>query len=233
MNVLEVFSGTGSVGKICDELGWNVVSVDNEFEATHKCDIMTWDYRQYPQDHFQVIWGSPPCHTFSHLQLSWIGRKMRGELITRDKVIERQEKEGLPLLYKLLEIIDYFSPKFYFIENPATSRMKDYLDLPNYVVDYCKYCDWGYRKRTRIWTNVKTFEPKVCKRDCENMVFTKKTVSTGEKGNHIGNVSGGKNYKKMGTGAHRNIVENVSKHHTYRIPPELIRDLFMCVIDEY
>ena len=28
MNVLECFSGTGSVKKCCDELGWNVISVD-------------------------------------------------------------------------------------------------------------------------------------------------------------------------------------------------------------
>ena len=34
MNVLELFSGTGSVGKCCDKLGWNVISVDLELPAT-------------------------------------------------------------------------------------------------------------------------------------------------------------------------------------------------------
>ena len=28
MNVLELFSGTKSIGKVCDQLGWNSVSVD-------------------------------------------------------------------------------------------------------------------------------------------------------------------------------------------------------------
>jgi len=28
VKVLEVFSGTGSVGKVCKDLGWDVVSVD-------------------------------------------------------------------------------------------------------------------------------------------------------------------------------------------------------------
>ena len=36
--------------------------------------------------------------------------------------------------------------------------MKDYIDEPNYVVDYCRYgllCT----KRTKIWTNLKNFTP--------------------------------------------------------------------------
>ena len=38
--------------------------------------------------------------------------------------------------------------------------MKNYMDYPYYDVDYCMYSNWGYRKRTRIWTNLKGFEPK-------------------------------------------------------------------------
>ena len=65
------------------------------------------------------------------------------------------------------EIIDYFKPPLYFIENPQTGKMKDYIsDRPYYDVDYCKYSDWGMRKRTRIWTNKIGFEPKVCNKDC-------------------------------------------------------------------
>jgi hypothetical protein len=42
MNVLELFKGTGSVGKVCEGLGHNVVSVDinKKFNPTHLCDIM-------------------------------------------------------------------------------------------------------------------------------------------------------------------------------------------------
>ena len=47
--------------------------------------------------------------------------------------------------------------------------MKDYKNKSCYDVNYCKYTDWGYRKRTRIWTNLKGFEPKVCKQDCNSM----------------------------------------------------------------
>ena len=44
MNVLELFSGTGSIGKVCDKLGWNAISVDLELPATHECDVMDFDY---------------------------------------------------------------------------------------------------------------------------------------------------------------------------------------------
>ena len=54
MNVLELFSGTGSVGKVCAQLGWDVVSVDMISEATHKVDIMLFDYKQYPKDYFGI-----------------------------------------------------------------------------------------------------------------------------------------------------------------------------------
>ena len=67
MNVLELFSGTGSVGKCCKELGWNPISVDLELPATHECDVMDFDYKQYPQDYFSIVWASPPCTYYSNL----------------------------------------------------------------------------------------------------------------------------------------------------------------------
>ena len=60
MNVLELFSGTGSIGKVCDKLGWDAISVDLELPATHECDVMDFDYKQYPKDYFSIVWASPP-----------------------------------------------------------------------------------------------------------------------------------------------------------------------------
>ena len=47
IKVLELFSGTKSVGKVCDQLGWESVSVDLIMDADHKCDIMDFNYKQY------------------------------------------------------------------------------------------------------------------------------------------------------------------------------------------
>ena len=42
INVLELFSGTGSVGKVCKELGWDSLSLDLELDADIKMNIIKW-----------------------------------------------------------------------------------------------------------------------------------------------------------------------------------------------
>ena len=60
MKLLELFSGTGSVGKVAKELGYDVVSLDLK-DANINTDILNWDYKQFNRNHFQIIWASPPC----------------------------------------------------------------------------------------------------------------------------------------------------------------------------
>ena len=59
MNLLELFSGTGSVGRIARDLGFNVISLDLK-NADTNTDILKWDYRQFDRNHFDFIWSSPP-----------------------------------------------------------------------------------------------------------------------------------------------------------------------------
>lgn len=174
MSVLELFSGTRSVGKVCDELGFKSVSVDLILDADHKVDIMEFDYTQYDKDAFDIIWASPPCTAYSNLQNSWLGRERNGKLFTKE-IMEENRKEADKLVLKTLEIIKYFNPSLWFIENPQTGQLKnrEYMkDLPYYDVDYCMYSDWGYKKRTRIWTNKEYFDAKLCdgKGTCGNMI---------------------------------------------------------------
>ncbi|WP_286930210.1 hypothetical protein [Marinobacter sp.] len=213
INVLELFSGTGSVGKVCKQLGWNVVSVDMLLPADHQVDIMEFDYKQYPKDHFDIVWASPPCTNYSKLQDAWLGRMRKGQIYTKE--IQNQEmKQDDRLVEKTFEIIDYFNPELWFVENPATSKMKDrpiMKDKPNYVVDYCMYSDWGYRKRTRIWTNKQDWNNRLCdgSGSCGNM------VGRLHKSN-LGNTERLKASKGKGT----------SQQERYRIPEELIFSLF-------
>ena len=97
----------------------------------------------------------PPCNTFSKMRLSNVGRYG----VTMETIQQDISLIGLPILRRTEEIIDYFKPSLYFIENPQTGRMKDYFDRPYYDVDYCKYSDWGMRKNsqsTRSATTVST-----------------------------------------------------------------------------
>ena len=175
MNVLELFSGTGSVGKACQKLGWNVISVDLELPATHECDIMDFDYKQYPKDYFSIVWASPPCTYYSSLQNCWIGRKKADGIITTKETIEENRKESDKLILKTLEIIEYFKPELWCMENPQKGQLKDrevVKGIPYYDVSYCMYSDWGYEKRTRIWTNKKDWNNLLCDKSgaCGNMI---------------------------------------------------------------
>tara|TARA_Y100001972_G_scaffold125230_1_gene176009 strand:+ start:135 stop:827 length:693 start_codon:yes stop_codon:yes gene_type:complete len=229
MNVLELFCGTKSVGKVCDKLGWDSVSVDLEkkFNPTHVCSIMDFDYKQYPQDYFSIVWASPPCTNYSILQNCNLGRMRKGVIYTKE-IQEKEMLEDDKLVLKTLEIIKYFNPHYWFIENPASSRMKDrpfMKDLNNYLVDYCMYSNWGYRKRTRIWTNRTDFEPKLCNGsgDCGNMI---KNIHKSNCGN-TERLQRAKHILESQNGSNKNICKGTTQQDRYRIPEDLIFSLFL------
>ncbi len=233
VKVLEIFSGTGSVGKVCDSIGWDSVSVDMILPATHKVDIMQFDYKQYPKDTFDIVWASPPCTNYSKLQDCHLGRMRKGKIYTRE-IQEAEMKEDDKLVLKTLEIIEYFNPEYYFIENPATSRMKErpYMkDRYNVVVDYCMYSDWGYRKPTRIWTNKKDFIPLTCKKKCGNMVNGKHknnlgTIHYAEINGKLMAINNAELRKQYGHLIIKGARKTINQYDKYRIPEDLIFSLF-------
>jgi len=212
MKVLELFSGTGSVKKICHEYGFDCVSIDidDKFHAVDiKQDILTWDYRIYKPGDFDIIWASPPCASFS---------SMLPITKTKQEIIGLMNSIGIPLLEKTREIIDYLKPEYYFIENPKTGRMKNYItDLPYHDVTYCKY-GFSYFKPTRIWTNLDSFEPKYCKKGsfCNHKL---------EHGKHAGNIGTTRKTPNSKFGK-SNIGNKTKLAEKYAIPPDLIRSIF-------
>ena len=160
MKVLELFKGSGSVGKYCEkypEMYDVVVSLDiyPNSNATYTTDLMLWDYKQFPSGHFDIIWASSPCIVYLLLLYPHIHKGNR--------VRDFETADGL--VKKTLEIIEYFKPKVWFIENPDTGLLKSrpfMNDLPYYVVSYCKY-GFDYRKNTRIWTNLENYNALRCK----------------------------------------------------------------------
>ena len=223
MNILELFCGTKSIGKCCDKLGWNSVSVDMEkkFNPTHLCNIMDFDYKQYPKDYFDIVWSSPPCTEYSKA-------KSRG---IRD--IDGANK----IVIRTIEIINYFNCEYWFMENPQSGRLKDrdiMKDLPYYDVDYCKYSDWGYRKRTRIWTNKEGWNNLMCKKDCDNIIDglhksrmgTSKSIIDDGKLIRVNTAELRKKYKDY-KNENDTLNTDTTKHDRYRIPEDLIFSLFL------
>ena len=231
MNVLELFSGTGSVGKVCKELGWNPISVDFEkkFNPTHLANILDWNYKQYPKDFFDIVWASPPCTEYSPLQYSWYGRKRNGIIFTQE-LHEEAMKNADKIVLRTFEIINYFDKcELWFVENPgggAVMKNREIMkDIPSYEVDYCMYSDWGYRKRTRIWTNKKDFNNLCCNKKCGNMVSF-----IDEKGKQrcLHKTNLGNSDRRLRANKHNVEKYNgTSQEDRYRVPPELILSLFL------
>lgn len=258
MRVLELFSGTHSVGKVCKKLGYDVVSLDRDLDGNcpigtgyksekHiKEDIMTWDYKKhYKPGDFDVITASPVCVYWSHLRCCWIGRKCKTihptEVITKEIIQSDIDKCGKPMVDKVFEIIDYFQPSYYWIENPKNGKMKTYIiDKPFYDVDYCKYSDWGYRKRTRFWTNIENFEPKLCKLDCENIENNqhKSVLANGyeiiDGKKVLCNTKEKREELRKSKKKHKQRITGISNWNgtleRYRIPEKLIEELINCII---
>jgi hypothetical protein len=236
MRLLELFSGTHSIGKVAEEKGYEVISVDiNDYskkgykKPTHKVDILEFDYKQYPIGHFDVIHASPPCCNYSQLQFAWLGRirKINGKrvIFTRE-ILENLRKESDKLLKKTLEIIDYFKPKYFIIENPNNSQMKNRKLLDNLkydIADYCMYSDWGYKKPTRFWNNIPNLKLLRCNKKCENIV----------QGTTIHKCAVGKNGKptrEKRAKKHNKTLEDVGSGNNrlerFRIPKKLINEIF-------
>ena len=196
MRLLELFSGTNSVGK---EFPGEVISLDILGTPTHKVDILEWDYTIYPPGHFHMIWASPECTQYSSARVK---ANTPRDLIGADKLVHRA-----------IQIIGYFKPPAWFIENPWGGMLRrrsvvSMLPMPK-KVSYCKY-GARYQKHTAILTNT-DIEFKCCKKDCNAVVV-------GESGRmrHEGTALRGAS--KHGTRGY-----SLSKLHS--IPPLLCRHI--------
>ena len=121
---LVLFKGTGSIDVALEKAGWHVTSLDilPKFNATFTENILTWDYKQFKPGHFEFIWASPVCTEFSIL----LNRRPRNLEV------------GDVLVLKALEIINYFKPTHWCLENPQTGLLKtrEYMQgLP--FIDAC------------------------------------------------------------------------------------------------
>ena len=97
-----------------------------------------------------------------------------------EKIQPDIDNTSLLILRRAEQTIKYLRPKHLFIGSPQSVKMKHYIpDKQFYDVDYCKYANSGYRKRTRIWTNLQGLIPKLCKKDCNSMNGTRHKINIG------------------------------------------------------
>ena len=130
--------------------------MDRDMPADIRMDILDWHYASLPPNSFDVIWASPPCTEYSRAKTVGV----------------RKLDEANAIVKRTLEIIRYFNPTYWMMENPQTGLLKHQsvvADLPYNDLDYCKY-GMPYRKRTRLWNNIEAWTPRpLCKKDCGHM----------------------------------------------------------------
>ena len=143
MEILELFSGYASWSEPFKN-GNKVLTldIDCKFKPVICEDILTWNYMESGIKP-DVIFASPDCTYFSNARAPW-GYPA--------DMLEWTRK----LWIKTFEIIDYFKPEYYLIENPVGKARKYFPGSRR--IDYCMY---GYfmngkyiKKPTDLWTNI-------------------------------------------------------------------------------
>ena len=140
--LLELYSGTGSMGKALNKLGWKVESVDlrADFNPDICCDVLDFDVGMLEGKPVDVVWASPPCTQYSCARTR---AKTARDLVGSDKLVQ-----------KVLDVATDLNST-YFIENPHSGLLKTrtvVADCPMQILDYCKY-NALYRERTSVWTD--------------------------------------------------------------------------------
>ncbi len=145
LRALDLFSGTGSITEAFHAAGHECHSLDLDarFYPTFCANVLTWDFRALPRDRYDVIWASCPCEQYS---IARSNARAPRDLALADALVRRT-----------LEIIEWFQPKAWFVENPAGSLLWRRFEWPRlFQTSYCSY-GYAYRKHTKIASNLVDF----------------------------------------------------------------------------
>jgi len=159
MNVLELFAGSRSIGKIAEKLGYNVFSSDiNDFEGIdYVVSILDFDINEIPFVP-DIIWASPPCTTYSVLAL----HHHRNGIWPKTKAAVLGDRITLATNTIVRELQSINPELVYYIENPRGMMRKMPFMWHHPIRRTVTYCQYGfsYMKPTDIWTNNIAWKPR-------------------------------------------------------------------------
>ena len=146
MFIISLFDYSGGWSRPYRENGFAIIQVD----IKHGLDILTWDYKSIPKNEVYGILAAVPCTDFSLSGAAWF--KMKDG--------DGRTAKSIELVKKTLEIINYFSPKFWVVENPMSRIHKLNPELGSikckfHPYEFAQYdpkpIDSQYQKTTWLW----------------------------------------------------------------------------------
>ena len=139
LRILSLFDYTGHWPAPWVNAGYKLTQLD--LMLGH--DILRWKYKHFKPGHFDIILSAPPCTCFSHASSqSWCDFDLTG-----------QTQFSILLVKKSLEIINYFQPRVWAIENPTGRLDKLLPELKKFRLLHFHPWQFGdpFFKHTVLW----------------------------------------------------------------------------------
>lgn len=141
--VLSLFEHSGYASMYWRKAGYQVIQIDTKLGF----DIMEWKYRALDKSRVVGIMAFPPCTHFT----------VSGAQYWEEKDEDGRTEAAVELVEKTLEIIHYFSPKWWFLENPV-GRISDLVpELKKFGPWYFHPYEYGdpWKKKTGLYGKFK------------------------------------------------------------------------------
>ena len=143
--ILSLFDYSGNWSKPYKAAGFEIVQIDIKLGI----DILNWNYKVISKDSVFGILAAVPCTHFSKVSAhNWSYYDQSGKT-----------EKSLKLLLKTLEIIEYFNPEFWVIENPPGRIEKLVPELKQFRLLSFQPYEFGdpYSKNTILWGKFNPF----------------------------------------------------------------------------
>lgn len=137
--ILSLFDYSGNWSEPYKNNNFEVIQIDEKLGT----NILDWDYKIINKDRIFGILAAPPCTDFSLSGACWWKEKDKKGIT----------KKSIDLVKKTLEIINYFNPNFWALENPVGRIEKLIPELKSKKMITFNPCDFGdpYTKKTILY----------------------------------------------------------------------------------
>lgn len=142
--LISLFDLTGNWSRPYKENGYQVIQIDIQ----NGIDILEWDYKTIPKERVLGILAACPCTDFAVSGARWFKEK--------DK--DGRTAASIKLVEKTKEIIEYFEPNFWVIENPVgrIQKLNPWIGNKKIMFHPYEFAGYGYEedrytKKTCLW----------------------------------------------------------------------------------